>query len=69
MLNGEEQAFEDFFATYFAGLYRFVFLRINRSEDAAEGIVQKAMCKALSKLFHLPWGEPPCQLAVHVLPS
>lgn len=50
MLLGEEQAFEDFFASYFPGLYRFVFLRVNRSEDAAEEIVQKALCKAVAKL-------------------
>jgi RNA polymerase sigma-70 factor (ECF subfamily) len=50
MLLGEERAFEDFFASYFPGLYRFVFLRVNRSEDAAEEIVQKALCKAVAKL-------------------
>lgn len=50
MLLGEEQAFEEFFGAYFPGLYRFVFLRVNRSEDAAEEIVQKALCKAVGKL-------------------
>ena len=50
MLLGEEQAFEDFFAAYFPGLFRFVLLRVNKSADAAEEIVQKALCKAIVKL-------------------
>lgn len=50
MLQGEEQAFEDFFASYFSGLFRFVLLRVNKSADAAEEIVQKALCRAISKL-------------------
>lgn len=50
MLAGEEHAFEEFFAGYFPGLFRFVYLRVNNSADAAEEIVQKALCKAVAKL-------------------
>lgn len=50
MLNGEEVAFEEFFEFYFSALYRFVLIRLNKDADAAEEVVQRALCKAVSKL-------------------
>ena len=50
MLTGEEEAFEEFYAAYFPGLYRFVIVRLERNPHAAEEVVQKALCKAVSKL-------------------
>src|ERR1044071_759148 len=50
MLSGEEQSFEEFFSTYFPGLYRFVLARLHQDGHAAEEIVQKALCKAITKL-------------------
>jgi RNA polymerase sigma-70 factor (ECF subfamily) len=50
MLEGNEQAFERFFAEYFPGLYRFALARLDRDKAAAEEVVQSAMCKAVSKL-------------------
>ena len=50
MLTGEEEAFEEFFALYFSGLYRFTLGRVGRDSDAAEEIVQRALCKAVLKL-------------------
>jgi RNA polymerase sigma-70 factor, ECF subfamily len=50
MLAGEEAAFEEFFALYFPGLYRFALLRLNQDTGAAEEVVQSALFKAISKL-------------------
>lgn len=50
MLVGKAEAFEDFFGTYFPGLYRFALARLNQDSDAAEEVVQRALCKAISKL-------------------
>lgn len=50
MLNGEDVAFEEFFDFYFPALYRFVLIRLNKDADAAEEVVQRALCKAVSKL-------------------
>lgn len=50
MLKGDQKAFEDFFESYFPGLYRFVLVRVARDESAAEEIVQAALCKAIPKL-------------------
>ena len=50
MLSGDERAFEAFFNTYFAGLFRFVVARIGKNGFVAEEVVQNAMCKAVSKL-------------------
>ena len=49
MLEGKEEAFEEFFNTYFPGLFRFAMLRV-RQETAAEEIVQRALCRAITKL-------------------
>lgn len=50
MLDGEEQAFEEFFERHFPGLYRFTLVRVGRNEDAAEDIVQSTLLKAVDKL-------------------
>lgn len=49
MLEGKEAAFEVFFGNYFPGLYRFALTRL-RHETAAEEVVQRALCKAITKL-------------------
>jgi RNA polymerase sigma-70 factor (ECF subfamily) len=49
MLAGEEMAFEEFFNMYFPGLFRFALTRL-REENAAEEVVQRALCKAITKL-------------------
>jgi len=50
MLAGEEQAFEEFFEGHFARLYRFALPRVGQNADAAEEVVQAALCKAISAL-------------------
>jgi len=50
MLAGEEYAFEEFFETHFSRLYRFALPRVGQDEDAAEDVVQSALCKAVSAL-------------------
>jgi RNA polymerase sigma-70 factor (ECF subfamily) len=50
MLAGEEAAFEAFFEMYFPGLYRFARARLDGNADAAEDVVQAALCKAVAKL-------------------
>jgi RNA polymerase sigma-70 factor (ECF subfamily) len=50
MLAGDEMAFEEFFETYFPGLYRFALTRLDRNADAAEEVVQATLCKAVTKL-------------------
>jgi RNA polymerase sigma-70 factor (ECF subfamily) len=50
MLGGDETAFEEFFDTYFAGLYRFALARLDGNADAAEDIVQATLCRAVTKL-------------------
>ncbi len=50
MLAGEEHAFAVFFDGYFARLYRFALPRLGQDADAAEDVVQAALCKAISAL-------------------
>lgn len=50
MLDGEEEAFEEFFKMFFPGLYRFALARLRQDSAAAEEVVQRALCKAVSKL-------------------
>lgn len=50
LLTGDETAFASFFDTYFPRLYRFVVMRVDRNDDAAEDIVQAALCTAVRKL-------------------
>ena len=55
MLRGDEAAFEEFFASSFAGLFRFARVRLG-DESAAEDVAQAALCKAVRKL-HTYRGE------------
>jgi RNA polymerase sigma-70 factor (ECF subfamily) len=50
MLRGEERAFSEFFDEYFARLYRFALPRLNGDTDAAQEVVQAALCKSMQKL-------------------
>jgi RNA polymerase sigma-70 factor, ECF subfamily len=50
MVAGDERAFDEFFETYFSGLYRFALARLGGNADAAEEVVQATLCKALTKL-------------------
>jgi RNA polymerase sigma-70 factor (ECF subfamily) len=47
---GEESAFDAFFASCFPGLYRFVLARTGDDGQAAEEIVQAALCTAVRRL-------------------
>jgi RNA polymerase sigma-70 factor (ECF subfamily) len=49
MLAGKEEAFEQFFNAYFPGLFRFAMMRV-RQEAAAEEVVQRTLCRAITKL-------------------
>jgi RNA polymerase sigma-70 factor (ECF subfamily) len=50
MLDGDERAFEEFFAASFTGLFRFALARLHGNEDAAEEVVQSTLCRAIAKL-------------------
>lgn len=50
MLLGEERAFAEFFDGHFSRLYRFALPRLGRDADAAEEVVQAALCKAISAI-------------------
>ena len=50
MVRGEESAFEEFFEDYFPGLYRFALARTGHDADAAEEIVQAALCQAVARI-------------------
>jgi RNA polymerase sigma-70 factor (ECF subfamily) len=50
MLRGEERAFQEFFDSTFPALYRFALVRLGYDADAAEEVVQTALCKAVAKL-------------------
>jgi RNA polymerase sigma-70 factor (ECF subfamily) len=50
MLAGDERSFEEFFETYFPGLYRFALARLHGNADAAEDVVQATLCKAVTRL-------------------
>jgi len=50
MLAGEGAAFDEFFERHFPGLYRFARTRLDGDADAAEEVVQAALCRAISKL-------------------
>jgi RNA polymerase sigma-70 factor (ECF subfamily) len=55
LLNGDDSAFEAFFADYFPRVFRFALVRV-RDEDAAEDIAQCTLIKAVEKL-HTYRGE------------
>jgi RNA polymerase sigma-70 factor, ECF subfamily len=50
MLDGEENAFGEFFDDYFPRLYRFALPRMGHMADAAEDVVQVTLIKAISGL-------------------
>lgn len=50
MLDGDEQAFSDFFGSYFPRVYRFALPRLGRDDDAAREVVQAALVKAVTRL-------------------
>ncbi len=50
MLEGNERAFSEFFATYFPRIYRFALPRLNRNEDTAKDVVQATMIKAIRNM-------------------
>ncbi len=50
LLRGDETAFDHFFDTYSARLYRFAAARVRNDGAAAEEIVQLTLSKALAKL-------------------
>jgi RNA polymerase sigma-70 factor (ECF subfamily) len=50
MLRGDQRAFQEFFDATFPGLYRFDLVRLDYDADAAEEVVQVALCKAIAKL-------------------
>lgn len=50
MLEGEDRAFSEFFATYFPRMYRFALPRVRHHEDTAKDVVQAALVKAVRKL-------------------
>jgi RNA polymerase sigma-70 factor (ECF subfamily) len=50
MLSGDERAFQEFFDATFPGLYRFALVRLGYDADAAEEVVQAALCKVIAKL-------------------
>lgn len=50
MLDGDERAFNAFFDSYFARLYRFALPRLNGDVEAAREVVQSTLGKAMRKL-------------------
>ena len=56
MLRGNQRAFDEFFNSNFPRLYRFTLSRIGNDEDAVKEIVQKTLCRAISRV-HTYRGE------------
>lgn len=50
MLAGDERAFDAFFETYFARVYRFALPRLNGDVEAAREVVQSTLAKAMRKM-------------------
>ncbi|WP_129774883.1 RNA polymerase sigma factor [Peristeroidobacter soli] len=50
VLQGDQRAFNEFFNTYFARVYRFALPRLNRDHDAAREVVQATLVKGLRAL-------------------
>ena len=48
--NGDESAFEEFFAEYFPRVYRFARVRLTGDDDAAEEVAQTTLSRALDKI-------------------
>ena len=68
MLAGQEEAFEEFFESYFPALYRFALTRLNQNEDLAEEIVQATLDQGDPQTLHLPRRSGSFHLALHLLP-
>ena len=50
MLAGCGEAFEEFFDSHFASLFRFALTRLEQDEEVADEVVQKTLCKAVDRL-------------------
>ena len=50
LLAGDEEAFDRFFESSFAALFRFAVTRLGNDADAAEDVVQTTLSEALTKL-------------------
>ena len=50
LLSGQSQAFDRFFADYFARLYRFILPRVERNPAAAEDLCQHVLSRAIRSL-------------------
>jgi RNA polymerase sigma-70 factor (ECF subfamily) len=50
MLAGDERAFEEFFHSYFARVYRFALPRLNGDIEAAREVVQSTLAKVVRRL-------------------
>lgn len=50
MLRGDERAFNDFFNTYFARVYRFAAPRLNGNVEATKEVVQATLARAMRNL-------------------
>lgn len=50
MLRGDQAAFDQFFHSHFARLYRFALIRIGDDDDAIKEVVQRTLCRAVAKL-------------------
>jgi RNA polymerase sigma-70 factor, ECF subfamily len=72
MSRGDEEAFAEFFETSFGPLYRFTLRRVGGDADAAEEIVQAALCRAVRKIGSyrgeaslLTWVTTICRHEIH----
>src|SRR4051812_36258881 len=50
MVRGDEVAFGEFFESHFGPLFRFAMPRVSNDAQAAEEVVQAALCRAVRKL-------------------
>ncbi len=50
MLAGCGEAFEEFFDSHFASLFRFALTRLEQDEEVADEVVQSTLCKAIDRL-------------------
>jgi RNA polymerase sigma-70 factor (ECF subfamily) len=50
MVRGDEAAFGEFFESHFGPLFRFAMPRVANDAQAAEEVVQAALCRAVRKL-------------------
>lgn len=50
LLDGDERAFDEFFAEYHGRVYRFALPRLNGNVDAAEDVAQATLVRAMRRL-------------------